>query len=272
MTKRGTLIRGTACIGFILLISSTALAEGVGLELSFYTVDLSATLAKVPAVVADSLDALGMPTADADDVIAELNASLAEIETVLPVNSLPVPLLGGSIEFPLQFVAIDGVRLSGGMLNDTILRGMADLFAIDMPQPLVDVEIEEDVFVARCTADLPFSTFMLSTELFKRLDLVIMGIEIGLGADLIQGRISPQVNIDAPGFQTEVDAALDALHLNDLRWSTFAVHATLGLEVGPPFLRLFARGKILLSISQSTGWWPISVASFAGKIGLVIRF
>ncbi len=272
MTKRGTLLRGAIPITLVLLISPLVLAGGIALEIPFYTIDLTATLAQVPAAVEDSLDALGVPSADVGEVVAELNTALAEIETKLPVTSLPVPLLGGSIEFSLPFVLIDGLRLSGGFLSDALLRGVADLFDLMVPQPLLHAQFEADGFEATVTADASFLTFMLSTDLVKRLDLLIAGIDIGLGLDLIQGRITPQVNIDAPGFQTEVDAALAALHLGELYWSAFAVHGTFGFEIGLPFLRTFVEVRFLLPISQSGGWWPISVDGFAGSVGLVIRF
>lgn len=272
MTKRGALLRGAIPITLVLLIPSLALAGGIALEIPFYTIDLTATLAQVPTAVADSLDALGVPSADADEVIAELNTALAEIETELPVSSLPVPLFGGSIEFSLPFVLIDGLRLSGGFLNDALLRGVADLFDLTVPQPLLHAQFEADGFEATVTADLSFFTFMLATDLVKRLDLAIAAIDLGLGVDLIQGRITPQVNIDAPGFQTEVDAALAALHLGELYWSAFAVHGTFGFEIGLPFLRTFVEVRFLLPISQSRGWWPISVDGFAGSVGMVIRF
>jgi len=272
MTKIGAFLRGAIPITLVLLIPSLALAGGIAFGIPFYTIDLTATLAQVPTAVADSLDALGVPSADADEVIAELNTALAEIETELPVTSLPVPLFGGSIEFSLPFIVVDGLRFSGAILNDRILRGAAAFFELTIPQPLIDTQFEADGFNAAVTADASFFTFMLSTDLVKRLDLAIAGIDIGLGVDLIQGRITPQVNIDAPGFQTEVDAALAALHLGELYWSAFAVHGTFGFEIGLPFLRMFAEVRFLLPISQSRGWWPISVDGFAGSVGLVIRF
>jgi len=272
MTKRGTFLRGAIPITLVLLISPLVLAGGIALEIPFYTLDLTTTLAHVPTAVADSLDALGVPSADAYEVIAELNTALAEIETELPVSSLPIPLFGGSIEFSLPFVLIDGLRFSGAILNDRILRGAAALFGLTIPKPLIDTQFEADGFNASATADASFFTFMLSTDLVKRLDLLIAGIDIGLGLDLIQGRITPEVDLDVPGFQTEVDAALAALHLGELYWSAFAVHGTFGFEIGLPFLRTFVEVRFLLPISQSRGWWPISVDGFAGSVGVVIRF
>jgi len=272
MTKRGTFLRGAIPITLVLLISPLVLAGGIALEIPFYTIDLTTTLAQVTVAAEGALGALGVPSADVDEVVAELNTALAEIETKLPVTSLPIPLLGGSIEFSLPFVLIDGLRLSGGFLNDALLRGVADLFDLTVPQPLLNAQFEADGFEATVTADLSFFTFMLATELVKRLDLLIAGIDIGVGLDLIQGRITPEVDLDVPGFETGEDAALVALHLGELYWSTFSLHGSLGFEIGLPFLRTFVEVRFLLPISQSRGWWPISVDGFAGRVGMVIRF
>lgn len=267
MIKRASLLRGAILVGLVLLIPSSTLAGGIGLSIPFYTLNLTETLGRVPIAVDEALGALGVPEADADEIVAELEAVLLDFP-----GFLPVPLLGGSIEFSLPFVLIDGLRLSGGFLNDQILRGAAGLFGLAVPQPLIDEEFESNGFEASVTADLSFSTFMLATEIVKRLDLLIAGINLGLGVDLIQGEITPAVDIDAADYQEEVDAALAELHLNEIYWTVFAVHGALGIEVGPPFLRTRAEVRFLLPLSRTTGWWEIDVGGLSGSVGLVIRF
>ena len=256
----------------LLFISFSGLAGGIGAELSFYTLDLSPTISQIPTAVSDSLDALGISGAAKSTILADLDATLAQIEADFPVSSTPIPLLGGSIGISLPFIVVDELRISGGILNDSLLRGMANLFGLALPSPLFDETIDTGLGTGTITADLSFSTFMLSTELVKRLDLIIAGIELGVGVDLIQGSVVPQVDPVLPGFQPEVDAALATLHLDEFHWSVFATHVSLGIELGPPFLRLFARGQILLPLSQSSGWWPLSMGSISGSIGVVIRF
>ena len=107
-----------------------------------------------------------MPQAVLDQLAAEFDQALSGIEEALdefPIL-LPIPHLGASIELSLPFVVIDGLRFSGGMLNDVMLRGVGSLFGLDIPQPLVNVEIEEDGFEASFTGDLSFSSFILFTS------------------------------------------------------------------------------------------------------------
>jgi len=264
------------------LFSFGAQAGGIGVELPIYTVDLSGTLAKVSVAVQGAfseiegaLADLGMPPADLDAVAAQFDQALSDVEQGLGEfpSLIPIPHFGGSIEFSLPFVVIDGLRFSGGVLNDRILRGIGGLFGLEISQPLVDVQIEEEGFDASFTVDVSFSSFILSTDLVKRFDLVIAAIDFGLGVDVIQGRITPQVDYVVPQeFQDGAAAALEVLYLNELHWSAFGIHGLVGFELGPPFLRLVAECRVFLPVSQSTGWWEIGVGNLAGSIGLVIRF
>ncbi|HCP31723.1 TPA: hypothetical protein DIT45_00460 [Candidatus Acetothermia bacterium] len=266
MRQKGVILEGAIAL-LIALLPVTAFAFGIGVEIPFYTLDLTTTLAQVTVAAEGALGALGVPPAEAAEVLNEIDMEVSALPLLFPV-----PLLGGSIEFSLPFVLIDGLRLSGGFLNDALLRGLADLFDLMVPQPLLHEQFEADGFEATVTADVSFFTFMLSTDLVKRLDLLIAGIDIGLGLDLIQGRITPEVALDVPGFETEVDAALAALHLGELYWSAFAAHGTFGFEIGLPFLRTFVEVRYLLPISRTPGWWGLDIGGFTGSVGLVIRF
>jgi len=256
----------------LLFISFSGLSGGIGAGLSFYTLDISPTISQIPTAVSGSLDALGISGTDKITILADLDATLAQIEADFPVSSTPIPLLGGSIGISLPFIVVDELRISGGILNDSLLRGMANLFNLAVPSPLFNETIDTGLGTGTITADLSLSTFMLSSELVKRFNLIIAGIELGVGIDLIQGSVIPQIEAVLPGFQPEVDAALAALHLDEFHWSVFATHVSLGVELGPPFLRLFARGQILLPLSQSSGWWPFAMGSLSGSVGVVIRF
>ena len=259
-----------------------AQAGGIGVELPIYTVDLSGTLAKVSVAaqgafteIEAALADLGMPPADLAALAAQFDQALSDMEQGLGEfpTLLPIPHFGGSIEFSLPFTLIDGVRISGGILNDRVLRGIGDLVGVLIPQPIVEVEVEEDGFEASFEADVSFSSLVLSTDVVKRLDLVIAAVGFGLGVDVIQGRVSPAVDYDVPPqFQDGADAAVAALHLDELHWSAFGVHGWLGFELGPPFLRLVAECRGFLPVSQSAGWWEIRVGNLVGSIGVVIRF
>ena len=112
---------------------------------------------------------------------------------------------------------------------------------------------------------------MLSTDVIKRLDLVIAGVSFGAGLDLIQGEIGldpSSIVPSSPGFQL----VLDQLHLDGLSWSAFAAHVSFGVEVGLPFLRLAGEARFMFPISQTPGSWQIKVGQWAGSVELVIRF
>lgn len=282
MKKQRGLAVGGLVAAVVCLVPWCGFAGGIGAELPIYTVDLSGTLAKVSVAVQGAfteiegaLADLGMPPADLDALAAQFDQALSEVEQGLGEfpSLVPIPHFGGSIEFSLPFVVVDGLRFSGGVLNDRILRGIGGLFGFEIPQPLLDVEIEEDGFEASFAVDVSFSSFILSTDLVKRLDLVIAAIDFGLGVDVIQGRITPQVDYEVPQeFQDGADAALEALHLGELHWSAFGIHGLVGFELGPPILRLVAECRFFLPVSQATGWWEIGVGNLTGSIGLVIRF
>jgi len=274
-----------SCVISMLLIALVAMGAscgGISFGIPFYTVDLTETLEEtIPEIVDNSLDALhtwlvdlGMPITEIDDLLSDIDSSITDYLSAieeLPIASFPIPLVGGSIEFGLPLVVIDGIRLSGGILNRTILFGAADLLNLGVPNS-IDGEIEIDGFTATYEIDPSFSTFMLSTDVIKRLDLVIAGINFGAGVDLIQGQIglATLITIDPPA--PSLQPVLDKLHLDGLSWSAFAAHVSLGVEVGLPFLRLVGEARFMLPISQTPGYWKIKVGRWSGSVGLVIRF
>jgi len=153
------------------------------------------------------------------------------------------------------------------------VRGFADMAGYTIPQPIVsDMQVDIGGETANVTADMSLSAFKLTSEVVKHLDLLVAGIELGAGVDLIQGSIVPEVTITAPGHQTEVDAALAALHLDGFTWTTFAAHVSAQIEIGPPFLRLVVQGAYVLPLSEESGWWGIKSGTVSAKLGLVIRF
>lgn len=273
MNKRRTLTSGITAVLIISLVPLAVFAGGIGLNLSVCTVDLSGPWSQIPQAASDALAAFGVGASDAAQVLEDLNTSLSDIAEAIPIALFPVPFVGGSIEFDLPFVVIDGLRISGGVFNDALLTGLGSIVGIAIPQPIgTDMQFDTGEGTLDLSADLYFSTFKLTTEVVKRLDLLAAGIEFGAGVDLVQGRIGPVVDVSFPGHQSEVDAAEAALHLDGLTWSTFAVHTCVQLEIGPPFLRLTVQGALMLPLSESSGWWAIRSGRLSGSIGLVIRF
>lgn len=273
LIKRRALARGTAIALMMLFVPLAAFAGGVGVNLSVCTVDLSGPWSQIPQVASDALDALGVGATDADQVLQNLNTSLADIAGTIPIELFPVPLVGGSIEFSLPLVVIDGLRISGGIFNDALLAGIGSMFNVGIPYPVgTDMQFDAGGGTVDLSADLYFSTFKLTTEVVKRLDLLVLGIEFGAGVDLVQGTIEPAVDVNFPGHESQVNAAKAALHLDDITWSTFAAHTFVQLEIGPPFLRLILQGALMLPLSESSGWWTIRSGRLSGNMGLVIRF
>jgi hypothetical protein len=271
MGQTMNLKRGIKEILLCLLCTGTfsifVVGGGIGIGVPFYAVDFAEAFEKVPGVVEEALGAFGLPSGDVSGTAGEVEAALVGALTVFPI-----PLLGGEIEIGLPFLLVDGLRFGGGVGNEALVFALLDLSGAIRPEFPFEGDVRSGDFEATVTLDPSFSTFVLSTELIKRVDLLIAGIEIGFGVDLIQGRISSVVTIDAPGYQNQVNLALATLHLNGFVWSAFAGHATVGIEIGPPFLRLFARGQLLLPLSQTVGWWGIRVAGWAGSVGFAVRF
>jgi len=273
LNKNRVLAKGLVFGVIIFLSSFAAFPGGVGLDLSVCTLDLSGPFGKVHTAASSALTALGIPTTNAASILTDLDTSLADIEAAYPIEYFPLPMIGGTIEIGLPFIVIDKVSFSGGLINDSILRSIADMAGYSISQPIIsDMQVDLGSETADVTADLQLSAFKLTCEVAKHLDLLIAGIELGAGVDLIQGSIVPIVNATAPTHQTEINAAKAALHLDGLTWTTFAGHISGQIELGPPFLRLFVQGSYLVPLSEESGWWGITSGNVSGKIGLVIRF
>jgi hypothetical protein len=265
--KRKAFTGTVAWIVTALTVSAALSAGGVGLGIPFYVVDLTGTFAGVPGAVENALYAFGVPTADVDEIVGQVEDGLISVPRLFPI-----PLLGGEIEVSLPFLLIDGLRFAGGGINDRLVWEMLDLVGAGVPERPFEGIFESDGFEVAVSSDPSFYTLMLSTEVVKRLDLLVAGIEFGLGIDLVQGRVDLAMSMTAPGHQSEVAAALAALHPEGLFWSAFSGHASVGVELGLPFLRLVARVNALLPFRQTVGWWAVNVGGLAGYMGVTIRF
>jgi len=283
MNRRAVWVMGIVIWG-LLLHSGGVVGGGLYFGLPFYSLDLEGTFTQAP-------DALEGATAALEDALLDLGLSPIELEeiheafadavdaveeTLQGVPTLvPVPMIGGAIEISLPMHIIDSVRVTGGLLNDSLLRSLARIAGTEIPKPLfeADFDLEELALSGSTTVDLAFSSWMLSTELVKRFDLLVLGFVLGGGLDLIGGEIRPLVDIELPAeYRDGVDDALAALHLDELTWSTVAMHAVLGVELGPPFLRVYGDLRVILPLSQRVSWWEVRVADFAGVVGIAILF
>jgi len=280
MTRRAV---GAAIVcGAILLAVVPVCAGGFSFGLLGYTADLADAFGNVSIAAEGAFDVLdgafvdfGLPPGDRaavreqfDDALGEMEGVLADAPTVVPV-----PLLGGSIEISLPLLVIDGVRVAGGFLTDAFVRGIAELAGVPIPEPIVDVELDAGDFAGSLEADVSFASWMVRTEVTKRFDLLVAALDLALGVHLVRGEVTPRVEIDvSPEYETAAAGVVGALHLDGLTWSAFGVHASAGIEVGPPFLRIGVTAHFVLPIAASSGWWGIDVGSVGGSLGMVIRF
>ena len=266
----------------ILLCGVSATAGGVYIGVPAFTLDLSTTLTQLPVAVNGAFDALeatfaglGVPPAELNQIRAEFDDALAGIDDFTQDFPawVPVPLVGGGIEFGLPLVIIDGIRISGGLLSEGLIRSVSDMAGFQIPQPLADFDLEIGEYLGNITADLDFSAWLLSTEVVKRLDLFILALNFGAGLDLLRGEILPRISYDLPPeMMGGVAEALDELHLDELTWSAFAVHGMVGFEIGPPFLRVYGDVRWMVPVSQDEEWWGIRLGPVSALLGFVIRF
>jgi hypothetical protein len=173
----------------------------------------------------------------------------------------------------LPLLIIDGIRISGGWLSGNLIRSIAGIAGVEIPQPLADFDLEIGEYPGNVTADLDFSAWAVSTEVVKRFDLLILALDFGAGVDLLGGEILPRISYNLPPEMTAgVANALNELHLDELAWSSFAIHGMMGFELGPPFLRLYGDVRWMIPLSQAEEWWEIRVGPVSALLGFVIRF
>lgn len=273
----------TAVVVCALLLSGLSVAAGgLYLGMPVFTLDLTTTLTQLPVAVNGAFDALeatfidlGVPPAELGEIQAQFDAALTSIEDFTSEFPawVPVPLIGGGIEFGLPLLIIDGIRISGGLLSESLVRSISRMAGFEIPQPLADFDLDIGEYSGNVTADLEFSAWALSTEFVKRLDLLILALNLGAGFDLIGGEIIPLITTDLPSEMAGgVAAALNALHLDELAWSAFTLHAMIGFELGPPFLRLYGDVRWTVPLSQTEEWWGIRTGPVSALLGFVIRF
>ncbi len=281
MKERSLCALAVAICG-VLIHAVAASAGGVTFAVPMYTLDLSGAMDQVPvaveaafAGVEGALIDYGLAPEEVDEIRDRVDESLVQIEelwqTVPPL--LPIPLLGGTIEFSLPLIVVDSLRFTGGMLNDDLLRGVARWVGTEIPAPLVDETFDMDGFTGGALIDVVFSSWMMSTDVVKRFDLLVLAVTLGGGVDLVRGEVQPLIDLDLPPeWDDAADDALAALHIDELEWSSFAVHGVVGFEIGPPFLRLYADVRFLLPISSEANWWGLRTGGLAAVLGVVIRF
>ena len=253
-------------VALLLGFSFAAFPFGISAGIGGYTIDLSASFGKLEGAIDAAGTALGLSQSDIDDLISEVEGGLPDITTV------PLPFLYGTVELGVPFVVIDSVRLTGGILTDGIVRGIASSVGEPIPQPLIDETFDTGAGQGSVSADVSFSSYLLQVEVAKRPDVFLAAVDIGVGACWISGTISPQLDVQVPAqYQSAIADATAALHLDGLSWSAIGLNAGLGIELGPPLLRLRAEGSMLLTLYEESGWWDVKVGGITAKIGIMMR-
>ncbi len=276
-------VRATAVILCVLVMSSaSAGAGGLVVGLPVQTLDLTLTLERLPVALSASFTALETMAEDlgaspsqldefrsiTDDIVLDVEAFTEDVP-----SWIPIPLIGGGVEFRLPLLVIDGIRFSGGLLSGGMVRSFAALAGLEIPNPLFEAAVELADYQGHVRADLEFSAYSLSTDVIKRFDLLLLSLNVGAGVELTGGRLRPILVYDAPSeLETGIAGALEALHLEELAWSAFAVHGMMGMEIGPPFLRLTGELRWSVILSEQETWWGIRPGAMTALLGFVIRF
>lgn len=270
----------TIAICGVLLHAAIGVAGGITFGVPIATLDLSGPLDRIPiavweayAAVEGTLIDLGVPAEDLEEVRDRIDETLEQIDGMGLPTVVPVPLLGGTIEVSLPLIVVEALRITGGLLSDEMVRGIAGWAGVEIPEPLLDVTFDDGAFAGGATVDVAMNAWMLSTDVVKRFDAIVLALTLGMGVDLVRGEIRPLVDLDVPPeFEDAAAEALAALRLDELAWSTFAVHAVVGFEIGPPFLRLYGDVRFLLPLSEGETWWDLRAGGLAAVLGVVIRF
>lgn len=257
-------------------------AAGLQFGCEVVSLDITGTLSQVPVALSAGSDALlamladqGIPPSDLAGIEADFDRAIADLTVGLSSMPplVPLPLLGGGIEIPLPLVVIDAVRVSGGILDTAIVRSIAEMAGAEIPDPLLDQTIDLGVETARLTADLEVSAWNLTAEAVKRLDLWLIAFDLSAGFGYATGALAVDIEHDLPAeWAAGVDSALAALQLDEVRWSAFTASLGGRLELGLPFLRVYAEVRLVQPVAEWVGWWDLHVGGWAGSVGVVIRF
>jgi len=281
MTHRSAAASALIALAF-LATSTVACASGFDFGCEFVSLDLTGALSRVPVALGDASNALLAMLADqgmAPDGLAQVEAdfasAIAGVTTSLSSfpTLVPVPLIGGALEIGLPLVIVDEIRISGGMLTTDLVRGIAGVAGVEIPEPLLDQDFDLGEETAHVAAGLDVSAWAVSLEAAKRLDAFLLALNLSAGLDYAGLAIRPTISRQVPAeWEGGIDAALGALHLDDIRAAAFSAHVGARLELGVPFLRLYAEVRLVQPIVEWVGWWDLHVGGLAGSLGVVIRF
>lgn len=271
-----------------LTVTITGIAGGIGFGIPFYTINVLPAVEQAPVILdhaaqawETALIADGLPPEVARELAAEIEAVGDEISASIPswragtsgvlLQAVPVPHVGGAIEFDLPFVVLDTLRFEAGWLSEGLVLASLELAGLNTGLEDWPLVLDWDEVVLSIRPEV--RSLMLSTDVAKQIGLLIADIDLGFGVDLITGRVASGISVVDGAFQETIHVLISELRLESLRWSAFAIHGSIGIGIGPPFLRLYVRVKGTVPVTQivSAGW-PITIGELSGSVGMVIRF
>ncbi|MBN1858768.1 hypothetical protein JW848_06140 [Candidatus Bipolaricaulota bacterium] len=295
ITRGGKTLRARPMKGLVWLIllatltaTITGMAGGLGFGFPFYTINVLPAVEQAPVIMDQAAEAWeaaliadGLPPEVARGLAAEIEAVGDQIAASIPswttgtpgilLQAIPIPHIGGAIEFGLPFVVLDTLRFEAGWLSETLVLKALDLAGLG--SGLEDWPLVIDWDEALLWVEPEVRSMVLSTDVAKQIGLLVADIDLGIGVDLIAGRVLSGISVEGGLFQETIHVLISELQLESLRWTAFAVHGSIGIGIGPPFLRLYARLRGMVPISQSvSGGWAISIGGLSGSVGMVIRF
>jgi hypothetical protein len=263
-----------------------ASAIGFGPAAGLYTVNGLPVVEAIPVAARSAVSSFeagllgsGVPPLVVDDLVDDLSLAIDTVDAAvddlllgsgaLLLSRLPIPAVGACFEIGLPLILADTLRLELSWLTEGMVVDAVSALGFALPTLPYTVVADGVTLVV----DPSFSTLWASAEVAGRLGIVIAAIEASVGIDGVWGTFLPGVTLSVPEFQSVADDALGALHLEEIRWAATAIHAGLGIEVGPPFLRLYARVRGVMTLTSSMNeWWPVPLSSLAARFGVVVRF
>lgn len=151
--------------------------------------------------------------------ISNLEESIEDLPEDLP-NWCPVPIIQGRIHLLAPLIFVDTFRLEAGGLAMNLI--ISDIFNIP------DVTLHFD-----------FQTTVFSASLLKQFNLPFIGVYLGLGGDLINGRATMS-SPDSPDVP-EVT----------ISWSATTIHGLGGAHLILGLVRFYLEGKALHPVIQN---------------------
>ncbi len=233
-------------LAVLLAAACGASSYGMGLGGGVWLDSLDIT--KTKEFVLGLMEDMGIPPDELGDIEASMVAEL---------DYLPVPTIGGFFSVD---AGIGSLEFEGAFVSDRLLR-VAGL----LPPGPIDIGEPGEVPI---TVDLELVVFRLALGWHPRLDVGLFAAGVGIGAAMSGGGLEAVFASPDP----EVQAHLPHIPPGSFSWFAAGPMLWADLELGLPFLRLFARGNLFVPFARSSGEAELRPGNLGGAVGLVVRF